>query len=83
MRMIVRRSKPLRSGLFAQLIEQCRGILEVGGVETFSEPAVNFGEHRPRFIAIPLLDQRSRQARCRTQFPPSRFLPPRDFDRLA
>jgi hypothetical protein len=35
----------------AQLVEQCLRILQVGGIEAFGEPVVNFREHRARFVA--------------------------------
>jgi len=34
--------------------EQCLGVLQIGGVETFGEPVVNVGEHRARFVALAL-----------------------------
>jgi hypothetical protein len=33
------------------LIEQRVGVLQVGSVETLSEPVVDFGEHRARLLA--------------------------------
>ena len=41
--------------LAVQLIEQRLGVVEVGGVEAVGEPAVDFGEHRARFVAFALL----------------------------
>ena len=37
--------------LRAQLLEQRLGVLQIGGVEAFGEPAVDLGEHRARFVA--------------------------------
>jgi hypothetical protein len=37
-----------------QLVEQRLGVLQIGGVEAFGEPVVNFGEHRARFFAATL-----------------------------
>ena len=35
----------------AQLVEQRFGVLQVGGVEALGEPAIDFREHRARFVA--------------------------------
>src|SRR5262249_3171660 len=40
-----------------------------GGVETFSEPVVDFTEHRTRFITTILRCEQPREAHRRTQFP--------------
>jgi hypothetical protein len=37
-----------------QFVEEGLGVFEVGGVEAFCEPVVNFGEHRARLFAIAL-----------------------------
>src|SRR5216683_2628744 len=50
-----------------QLVEQCLGVLEVGGVEAFGEPAVDFGEHRSRFIAAALAVEQARETHRCTQ----------------
>jgi hypothetical protein len=42
--------------------QQSFRILQIGEVEAFGETAVDVGEHRARFIAIPLLDQHPREA---------------------
>src|SRR6516165_6448233 len=36
--------------LFAQLVQQRLGVFQIGSVEPFREPVVDFGEHRARFI---------------------------------
>ena len=41
--------------LSAQLVEQRLGVFQVGGVEAFGEPVVDFGEHRARLVATTLL----------------------------
>ena len=33
------------------LVGQRLGVLEIGGVETFDEPAVDLGQHRARLVA--------------------------------
>ena len=38
-------SSPFALALMAQLVEQRLGILQVGGVEAFGEPVVDFGEY--------------------------------------
>jgi hypothetical protein len=40
--------------LLAQLLEERLRILEIRGVEALSEPAVDFGEHHSRFVAMAL-----------------------------
>src|SRR5260370_18816969 len=40
--------------LRAQLLSQRLRILQVGGVEALSEPAVDFGQHRARLVALAL-----------------------------
>jgi hypothetical protein len=37
------------------LVEQRLGVFEIGGIEAFGEPAVDFGEHRARVVATALL----------------------------
>jgi hypothetical protein len=39
-------------GLVTQLFEQRLGLLQVGGVEALSEPVVDFGEYRTRFVTV-------------------------------
>jgi hypothetical protein len=54
--------------LFAELIEQRFGLDEVGGVEAFGEPVVDFREHRARFFAAIGTVQHSRERGRRAQF---------------
>jgi hypothetical protein len=42
---------PPNERLRAQLIEQRLGIFQIGQVEAFGEPIVDFAQHRARFIA--------------------------------
>src|SRR5208283_3310970 len=56
----------------AELVEQGLGVLEVGGVEAFGKPVVDFGEHRAGFIATSGIAQQPGKTRGRAQFPPSR-----------
>src|SRR6266851_7252830 len=55
--------------LCSQLVEQRLGISQVGGVEAFGEPAVDFSEHRARFVALTLLVEQPRKACRRAQLP--------------
>ena len=50
-----------RMRLLVQLVEQRLGVFQVGGVEAFSEPAINFGEHCARLVATPALHQNLRK----------------------
>ena len=61
-------SFPLGERLFAQLFEQCLGILQVGSVEALGEPVVDFGEHRARLVTIALRRAQTREAHRRAQF---------------
>jgi len=72
-----------RLGLLVQFVEQRLCVLEIGGVETFGEPAVDFGEHRARLITPALFREQPSKARRSTQFRYSGTLPPGDFDRGA
>ena len=38
-----------------QRLQQHLGLLEVGGVKAFGEPAIDRGKQRPRFVSLPLL----------------------------
>src|SRR5207247_8156447 len=40
---------------------------QIGGIETFGEPVVDFGEHRARFVALAVLREQPRQAHRRAQ----------------
>jgi len=52
-----------------QLIEQYFRVLQVGGVEAFGEPAVNFTTHCVCLLPMPLFRQQTRQTRCCAQLP--------------
>jgi hypothetical protein len=54
--------------LTAQLVEQRLGVFQVGGVEAFGEPVVDFRQHRARFVAMTLLREQSREAGRGAQF---------------
>jgi hypothetical protein len=41
----------LALALAAELVEQRLGFLQVGGVEAFSKPVADLGEHRARLVA--------------------------------
>jgi hypothetical protein len=59
----------LGAGVLAgQFVEECFGILQVGGVEAFSEPVVDVGEHRARFGALILHREQPRETDRRAQF---------------
>src|SRR5215472_12671159 len=49
-------------GLGSQFVQQCLGLLEVGGVEAFGEPVVDFGQHRVRFVAAADIAQQAGEA---------------------
>jgi MFS family permease len=51
-----------------QFLQQRLGVLQVGGVEAFGEPAVDLGEHRARLVAMALLREQPREASRRAQF---------------
>jgi hypothetical protein len=44
-------SRPHCRASRGQIVEQCLGVFQVGGVEAFCEPAVDVGEHRARLVA--------------------------------
>ena len=66
--------------LCSQLVEQGFGVFEVCGVEALGEPAVDFGEHRLRFITTALRCEQAREAYRCAQLPGLRlhFLGERD-----
>src|SRR5262245_42816111 len=66
--------------LVAQLVEQRRRILQIGGVEAFGEPVVDLGEHRACLIAAAGVAQQSGKADRRAQLPPSAALLLRDCE---
>ena len=41
--------------LRAQLMEQCLGVPQVGGVESLGEPVIDVREHRAGLVALALL----------------------------
>jgi hypothetical protein len=46
----------------AELVQQCFGVRQIGGVEPLGEPAINLGEHRARsFAAILSREQAGRR----------------------
>ena len=54
-------------GLAGQFVQQRLGLLQVGGIETFGEPVVDFSEHGARLVATISFAQQPREARSRTQ----------------
>ena len=52
--------------LIVQLIDQDLCVLQIGGIEAFGEPVVDFGEHRARLIAAIGVAQQSCEAGCRS-----------------
>src|SRR5579862_453855 len=75
--------RSLRTLLFVQLVEQGLGIIQIGGIEAFGEPVVDFGEHRARFVAMTLLREQSREAGRGAQFKTTGLLAGRSVDRRA
>jgi hypothetical protein len=55
-------------GLAAQFVEQRLSLFQIGGVEAFREPAVDFGEYYAPFLAAALLREQPCEAGGRTQF---------------
>jgi hypothetical protein len=58
----LRRGEPLGSAEMAtrsirEAVEQCFCVLQVGSVEAFGEPSVDFGEHRARLVCLALLGE--------------------------
>ena len=52
--------------LSAQFGEQRLSLFQIGGVEAFGEPVVDFGEHRARFVAAASIAQQAGEAHSRT-----------------
>jgi hypothetical protein len=69
--------------LRTQLVEQRLCIFQIGGVEAFGEPAVDFGEHRARLITPVLFREQASESRCRAQLPQFSALALRNPDDLA
>ena len=63
-----RTRRSLRTLLFVELVEQGLGVFQVGGIEAFGEPVVDFGQHRARFIEMTLLREQAREAGRGAQF---------------
>src|SRR5262249_38069221 len=55
--------------LCPQLVEQCLGLLEVGGVEPLGEPGVHRRQQHARRLTLALALPPLRQARGRPEFP--------------
>jgi hypothetical protein len=41
--------------LFGEVFEECLGLLQVGDVEAFDQPIIEFGEHPPGLVSLALL----------------------------
>jgi hypothetical protein len=54
--------RPAGFRLCVQLIEKRPGIFQIGGVEPFGEPVVDFGKHRAGFVAAALAVEQPREA---------------------
>jgi len=50
--------------LSSQLIEECLGVLQIGGVKALGEPVVDYGEHRASLFATALRNEQPRKAGC-------------------
>src|SRR5271166_7101517 len=61
-----------------QFVEQRLGVLEVGGVEAFGEPAEDRGEEGGRLLRPALLSAQAGEAHGGAQFPGLCVLPARD-----
>src|SRR5262249_24366534 len=66
----------------AQFVEQRLGVFEVGGIEAFREPVVDFKEQCARLIVTMLPRQQPRKAGCGTQLPRFGLLAASEFERL-
>jgi hypothetical protein len=53
--------------LAAQFVKQRLSLFQIGGVEALREPAIDFAEHRLRFVAAALLRKEPREAGGRAQ----------------
>src|SRR6266851_6919089 len=60
---------PLARALRAQFIKQRLRVLQIDGVETLGEPAVDFCEHCARVVTMALLCEEPREAHRRAQLP--------------
>jgi len=50
----------------SQLVEEDFRVFKVGGIEALSEPVVDFGKHRARFIAAAGIASQPRETRRRS-----------------
>src|SRR5579862_2561502 len=66
--------------LCVQFLKKRPGIYQVSGVETFSEPSVDFGEQRARLIAAIQVSQQARKAGACAQLPGLGSLLARDIE---
>src|SRR5216683_681904 len=66
-----------------QFVEQRLGVLEIGGVEAFGEPGVDFHQHCMPLVAPAVLCEHAREARRCAQFPGFRAHVTRERDSLA
>ena len=73
-------SHPGSGGQFAQ---QRLGVFKIGGVEAFSEPVVDLGEHRAGLIAAALVRHQSGEAHGCAEFENPGTLPTGNLDRGA
>src|ERR1700680_2274828 len=53
--------------LYCHFVEQSLGVLQIGGIEAFGEPIVDFGEHCARFVAPAYVAEQSCQTHQRSQ----------------
>src|ERR1700687_4345492 len=67
-------------GLTAEFFEERLGVLQIGGVEAFGEPAVDYREHRARLVAPAVLDVKARETDGRAKLPRFRTMLPRMLD---
>src|SRR6516165_2874741 len=67
----------------AQLVEQRFGVLQIGSVEAFGEPAIDRCQEVARCEALALVAPQPRETRCGAQFPGLGRHLPRQRDRGA
>jgi len=68
-------------GVF-EVVEEGSGGLQVGGIEAFGEPGVEWGEQGSRLLRPALLSPQAGEAHGTTQFPGLCVLPARHVDAL-
>jgi hypothetical protein len=66
-----------------EVIQQHRGVLEIGGIESFVEPLADWSQHRERFVASALPVLQTSEADCGAQFPRQCALLARPSNRLG